>query len=195
MRSLLLVRHPRPLAEPNVPTDRWGLGAEGLHAAFALGDHLPPFTTSILSSTAPVAAQSARAMAGARGHDIAVLLDDRLDEIAGPRSPDVEDAAAVEYYLDGGRISSWEHPADAVARFSTALLAAQQPHLRATAIVTHGVILALWLGPRLGMNPRQVWRQLSMPDLWRYDPGTNAVSRVPGVGVGASPDPTRRAAG
>ncbi len=178
MRPLLLVRHPPPMVEPGVPADQWGLGASGVRSALAMGDHVPPGTTAMLSSTAPVAAQTARAIAGTAAGEVAVLLDDRLREVAGAAAA-FGDPEAIEHYLDGESIEGWESPRAAVARLSSALLVARQRNVRATVVVTHGILLALWLAPRLAVPPGRLWRQLTMPDLWWYDPATNAVSRVP----------------
>ena len=76
-------------------------------------------------------------------------------------------------------MDGWEPAESAVARFSSMLLVARRRDIRATVVVTHGIVLALWLAPRLGATPLQVWRRLGTPDLWWYDPNADAVSRVP----------------
>jgi len=162
----------------DVPPYDWGLSQEGLHAAMELGDSLPMTVQTIMSSAQSRAVQTARAISSAHSEAPDVVIDETLDEVVHPAGWDPNDQQSVRRYLEGESIEGWESHGSAVARLDRALLNAQRDGMRASVLVTHGVLLSLWIAPRIGTQPLTVWRGLGTPDVWRYDVRANRVERA-----------------
>ena len=143
----------------------------------ALADVIPAATSTILSSSRRVAAQTARSIAAGRSGEVAVLLDDGLVEVGRPDDVSSTDPVLVRRYLSGEELDGWEPHEAAIARFRGAVQLAMRADIRARAIVSHGLIMALWMAPRLGTTPLTVWEGLGHPDVWRYDAATGRIRR------------------
>lgn len=176
--SLLLIRHAPAQPEPDLPPADWGLGRDGLRAVMALGDLLPPRTRRIVSASRADARETARVLGSVGTIVDSVLLDERLDEVTTPMYGLDEDPELVERYLAGERMAGWEDPDVALQRFNEAISFARRSEIGARVVVTHGVVLSLWLAPRVGVAPFVLWSGLRSPDVWSYDPASNAVSHV-----------------
>lgn len=177
-RSLLLVRAAPTQPDPALPPFDWGLGSDGVRAVMALGDHLPPGTRRIVSAVRADARETARILGAVRALGDAVLVDERLDEVHTPDPGLEQNRELVHRYLTGGHVDGWEPPDAALRRFTDALHFARRAEIGARVVVSHGIVLSMWLAPRVGVEPFVLWARLRRPDIWCYDPAANAVIHV-----------------
>lgn len=179
VRSMLLVRHAETRRVPDLPSKDWGLSRDGLIAAMNLGDALPYLGRRMLTSSQPKAMQTARAIiavAETQGAELELVVDGDLDEVGRPSDWDGDELRVASRYLDGEHIDGWEPQSSAVRRVDDCLRRAQDEGARI--LVTHGMLLALWLAPRVSSEPSTIWRGLTTPDIWRFDTYTNQVRRL-----------------
>lgn len=165
------VRH--SMAEPDEsrpPTD-WQLGDDGRTAARRLAERLEvaPEIGALVTSTEPKAVATAEVIGERWAAD--VHEDDRLREAArrwiGPGY-----RAVAHRYLRGEEIDGWEHHDDVAARAEAAVddaaaIAGGKP----VVVVSHGLVLAVHLGRRLGQgfDAESFWSCLAFPDAWALD--------------------------
>lgn len=177
--ALILVRHARPRIDPEAPRVEWLLTPDGMAAATALADHLrmQP-VTGVLSSPEPAALATTGLIARRLGLTLAV--DDGLSEIAVPDLPvtaaDIYRASMQRVFAERTSAPFGGETADqALARFSEALRRhAERPLM----VVTHGVVMSLYLAPRLGRDPYDLWLGLKTPEAVALDASDRLVSRA-----------------
>jgi broad specificity phosphatase PhoE len=155
----LFVRHAAVELDLDSPASTWRLSEEGRIAAAELATRLAP-VRRVLTSPEPKAIDTAVPLAEASG--VPLELDDRLREVG--RAVNVADydehRGAVRAYLSGDPVEGWEDAAAARARFAAALEKVDD-----AAVVTHGTVLALFLGYDF---PR--WEQIALPDVIEWQP-------------------------
>lgn len=108
-----------------------------------------------------------------------MVLDDRLDEVLHPGPFDLDDVDTILRYLGGESVPGWEPHEQATARMTAAVRDAQSIDLDAPVVVTSGLLLALWLAPRVGIDVVTLWTRMAFPDVWSYDPSSNRVTHLP----------------
>ena len=123
----------------------------------------------LVSSTEPKAIETAEAVA--RRWEGEVLPDDRLREAQRPWiGPGYR--AVAHRYLRGELPDGWEPHADVAARMGAAVSDALAAATGApVVVVTHGLILSIHLGDRLGadFDRESFWSRLAFPDAWALD--------------------------
>ncbi len=165
------VRHSMAVADESRPPTQWRLGEDGRAAARRLAERLEvaPGIGALVTSTEPKALATAEVIGerwGAEVHE-----DDRLREAArrwiGPGY-----RAVAHRYLRGERVEGWEPHDEVAARAEAAVddasaLAGDRP----VVVVSHGLVLAVHLGRRLGadFDAESFWSCLAFPDAWALD--------------------------
>lgn len=147
--------------------------------AHALPENLAP---AVYSSDETKAASTADVIALRRGHQREI--DPRFGEV--DRGPEwVEDhRAAVTRYLSGTDFGSFEPHPHVVAHVTAAVEAALLAYPRGDLVVaTHGQAMTLYLASRTNIDPVPFWNALTLPDAWRLDLDTNALTHVFGAGT------------
>ena len=166
--QVILVKHAKPIINPDQDAKLWSLSPEGLAKAAALADRLHIFKpTGILHSTERKAAQTANAISTR----LPVSCDsvDGIHEHDRTGSPfldtDAFDRAIRDLFSHPeGRIFGNESGDEACARFSSALNGILGTSCQTCpVVVAHGTVISLWLARYCGLDGYDTWRQLSMP--------------------------------
>lgn len=172
MTTLFLVRHGRPLIDPDRPASEWILDPQGIPSIEELraSGRLPP-SARWFSSPEPKAYATAR------------LLTDRpievVDDLAEHRRGSTEwiddFATVVGHAFDRPSVSAWpgwEPLADCRARVTAAvrniLAAVENPdgHVGDLVLVGHGTAWTVLMSELTGQPPDlDGWRAMAMPDL------------------------------
>lgn len=167
--AIYFVRHSQPAISADQERQNWALSAPGQRLAADLGAHMKAV---IEGGARPIGVWSSAELKAQETAELLglgpVTTDERLGEVTKPWYQSADDhQAAVEGYLSGDQHDGWEARADAVARFDAAL--ANIGH-RDAVVVTHGTVLALWLGQQIpGFDAVDFWLNLDMPHAYRFD--------------------------
>lgn len=167
--ALFLVRHGRPILDPDRPAAAWTLDPAGLQDIAALRPRLPR-RARWYSSPEPKAVDTARILAPGR---VEVIED--LREIERPTHAwDDDFTAVVERTFaapDEPPVEGWETAASCQRRVEAAvrplLPDSWREHL---VLVGHGTAFTLLVAALTGTRPDvRRWRALGMPDVIRLD--------------------------
>jgi len=157
MARLLLVRHAAVELDLDRPASTWELSEEGRADARELAERIAP-VSRVLSSPERKARGTAEPIAARSG--VEVEIDDRLREVERPVVRDIADhRETVRRYLAGEALDGWEPRADVLARFRAAVAEAD-----GAAVVTHGIVLALFCGWDFDR-----WKRLQMPEVVEWE--------------------------
>ncbi len=177
--ALILVRHGRPLIDPDQPSTTWPLCPEGRETCSRLSDRIAAYRpTAIVSSPEPKAQQTAEVLAERMG--LTVEIDAGLHEHKRPTlSFGTEEAfreRIAKVFADPDRRSpGGESAHEACVRLAAALAKHSGDPLVA---VTHGTVLSLYLAERLGIDAHDLWRSLHMPDAFVLDTEGKLLERL-----------------
>lgn len=175
-RHVMLVRHAMPILIPEQPAGSWPLGDEGRAQAFDLGERLLPFAPDlVVTSIERKARETGDAIAA--GLALERHIVDGFHEQGGDTVPFIDDPdelrATVERHFDlsDRAVLGAETSRDAAKRFKTALdrVVRQFPMAQLPVVVSHGRIMAAFLGQLTGRDPWDIWRELALPDLFQVD--------------------------
>jgi broad specificity phosphatase PhoE len=172
--TLILVKHARPVAQPDLPSAQWPLSEEGRASCAPLASALALWQPeALIASEEPKAAETARLTAELLG--VRWRTAPGLHEHERTGAPYFADeagfAAAVEalFLRPDERVYRRETAQEALTRFSVALDAALADFAgRRVAIVAHGTVIALYTARLWGMDDRagfDLWRRLGLPSL------------------------------
>jgi broad specificity phosphatase PhoE len=156
---VLFVRHAEVELRLDAPASTWELTAAGRAAAEELALRLPPVPL-VLTSPEPKAFATAEPIARANGVELAV--DEQLREVERATNlPSYDEhVAAVGRYLAGEPVDGWEPRDHAARRFRAAVAAVDD-----AVVVTHGTVLALFLGLSL-----EQWQAMRLPEVYEWLP-------------------------
>ena len=169
--TVTFVRHAMPLTDTDLPSTEWHLGHDGVDAAQRLADRLEvaPRIGVLVTSSEPKAVETAATIA--ERWSASSRSDDRLREVARPWVG-AGYRSVAHRYLRGELPEGWEPHHQAAARAGDAVddavaAAAGAP----VVVVSHGLLLAVLLGSRLGddFDRETFWSCLSFPDAWGLD--------------------------
>lgn len=169
MRKLLLIRHSAPTLDGTVPASRWHLSGEGRRLCAPLAAHLAPHRPSVVvASVEPKAAETARLVAGILGIPWETMDDLHEHErpLAGLAPSRDEFRAQVARLLRNpdDLVFGAETGAEARTRFASAIHALLEKHPTGNvAVVTHGTVMALFVGHVTGLDPVSFWQSLGLP--------------------------------
>lgn len=177
--SLILVRHGRPAIDPDLPPTTWPLCPDGRAAVEALADRLAAYApAALIASPEPKARETAEVIGARLG--LAVAEDPGLHEHKRQHlSFGSEEAFRARiariFAAPDAPVGGIETALEAAQRLETALARHAARPLMA---VTHGTVLSLYLGRRLGCDPHDLWRSLHMPDAFVLDAEGGLVERI-----------------
>jgi broad specificity phosphatase PhoE len=178
MPRLVLVRHAEVVQNRDVPVERWPLSTEGVLAAAALRAH-PALAgvSAVWSSPEPKALATARAIA----RDDEVRVHPGLRELDRTAVGWVGDHASYVALVTeilrrpDESVRGCERAHDAEARVASAVgeILAERPG-DDVAVVSHGLVLTLYLSRLLGLpGPSlDLWRSIRFPDVAIVDAAT-----------------------
>jgi broad specificity phosphatase PhoE len=157
---VLLVRHAAVDVEPARPASGWQLSERGRADALRLASW-PGWrdVTTVVSSDERKAAATAEPIAASAG--VPLLTEPALREVDRGATPVIGGdayAALVRGYLGGGRLAGWEPRGEALARAWHAVLRATTNASGTTAIVSHGLLLSVYLNLR-----GDQWERIELP--------------------------------
>ena len=177
--ALILVRHGRPLIDPDAPPTTWPLCPEGRDAVARLAARIAPYAPSaVASSPEPKARETAEIIAGALG--LKVELDEGLHEHKRPAlafgTEEAFRARIAQVFAEPAKaVAGGESVDQACARLAKAL--AEHP-ARPLVAVTHGTVLSHYVARALGLDAHDLWRSLHTPDAFVLDADGGLIKRL-----------------
>lgn len=177
--SLILVRHGRPVIDPDIPPPQWGLCPEGREAVAALADKLIPFgARAAISSPEPKALQTAEIIGQRLGLAVEVehgLHEHKRQHWSFGTEEEFRQRIAQVFANPRTEAAGGESADQACERLTTALA----HHItRPLVAVTHGTVLSLYVARRLGLDANDLWRNLRTPDAFVLDADGALISRL-----------------
>lgn len=168
MAKLILVKHAPPEISPQVISHRWVLAEEGRRRCDWLADELRAHGVSRLcSSLEPKALETAALVAVQMGLAVEPCRDlqenDRTE--LGFVGPDQLRRRLHEFFAQPERtIIGNETANDALRRFARSIRnIISKGHGEASAIVTHGTVLSLFVAHHNTIAPYDLWSSLGLP--------------------------------
>lgn len=168
-----------PVIVPGTPSTEWLLGdatrEDCVLLAHALPERLAP---QILHSGEAKARQTAEVIALRRG--LSIAEDSRLAEAVRDRNVWIDDfQAAVVRSLTSEGEPGWEPKQQVIDRFAAAVedQFEQQPE-GDIVVASHGQALSLYLSSRTNIDLVSFWKALTLPDAWRLDLESGALSHL-----------------
>jgi broad specificity phosphatase PhoE len=177
--ALILVRHGRPLIDPDQPPTTWPLCPEGRDAVAKLAERIAVYgPAAVASSPEPKAAETAEIIAGALG--LKVELDGGLHEHKRPAlafgTEEAFRARIAQVFADPAKpVAGGESVEQACERFARAI--AEHP-ARPLVAVTHGTVLSHYVARSLGLDAHDLWRSLHTPDAFVLDADGALIARI-----------------
>lgn len=169
-RSLILVRHSAVQMDPDHPSHKWVLSANGRSRSISFAKRLLPYAPSLfISSQEPKALETGRLMSGELGvpHQSAPGLQEQ-DRTRTPffKSEQAFRAAVEEFFSHPENlVLGQETAAQALARFNQAVCREVDLYPSENVVfVTHGTVMTLFVrhhNPQL--ESMDFWSSLEMP--------------------------------
>ncbi len=177
MTRRILLRHAEPLMTDGMPATHWPLTDEGRSNATAFGWSLASAYETATVWTSPE--RRATETAALALPSVSLRVREELTEVKKPWYPTVEEhAKAAASYLEGEAVHGWERREDVVARLALLGTDVDSPE-DDLIIVSHGVILTIWLDHQIGLaDPYRFWSNLRMPDAWLADFEAKSLERL-----------------
>ena len=176
-----LVRHAAVTVRAAAPAEHWHLSPEGRAAAEALAED-PRWASAAFVHTSPEPKAVATAQRIAARHGLAIVIERDLREVDGRTWTPDDYREVVRRYLAGEAVESWEARDAAHERIRSCIerIAAQQAGDE-TAIVSHGLVLTLYVSDLLGLDAagaHDPWSGMRLPDVAIVDPQARRVERA-----------------
>jgi broad specificity phosphatase PhoE len=185
MRKLILIKHAKPVVDPEVPSDQWELGEEGLERAAKLGEILREYQLSeLVCSSEPKARQTAEAAARVLGVGVRSARDLHEHDRSNVPHMDSRDfiSAIAQFFQQPRRLVLGNETAEeAYKRFSAAVdeVIESTARERDVAIVTHGTVISIFGQRRAHQDPFALWRRMGLPSLIAHElPAYKVVSVI-----------------
>lgn len=177
--SLILVRHGRPVIDPDTPPTQWTLCPEGRDAVAALAEKLVAFAPkAAISSPEPKALQTAEIIAARLGLNVEVdpgLHEHKRQHVSFGTEAEFREKIAEVFANPHVPAPGGESAAQACERLAATL--AQHP-VRPLVAVTHGTVLSLYVAKLLGLDAHDLWRNLHTPDAFVLDASGGLIERL-----------------
>ena len=177
--ALILVRHGRPKIDPDMPPTTWPLCPEGRDAVERLAGRLAAFApTRLVASPEPKALETAQVLAGKLGLDVEVdagLHEHKRQHLSFGTEQEFRQRIAAVFAKPTEPVGGYETAHEAAERLAAALAKHQGAPLVA---VTHGTVLSVYLGEKLGCDAHDLWRSLHMPDAFVLDADGGLIERI-----------------
>ena len=173
MPKLILIKHAKPVVNPEVPSDEWGLGDEGRERAAKLVGSLRQFKiTELASSIEPKAKQTADIIASGLGCSLREV--EGLHEHDRTNVPHMDTrefiSAIAQFFRQPRRLVLGNETAEqAYKRFADAVDGVIEAATGDVAIVTHGTVIALFANRRAQEDAFALWRKMGLPSMIVFD--------------------------
>ena len=177
--ALILVRHGRPVIDPDAPPTTWPLCPEGREAVARLAERIAAYApAAVASSPEPKAAETAEIIAAALG--LKVELDAGLHEHKRPAlafgTEEAFRARIAQVFAEPTKPApGGESVEQACERLAKAI--AEHP-ARPLVAVTHGTVLSHYVARRLDLDAHDLWRSLHTPDAFVFDADGALITRL-----------------
>lgn len=179
--QIVLVRHARPVIDPERPAGAWRLDPAANEDVRRLAASLGEWgVDGIIASPEPKAAATAGGIGRALG--LTVGIDDRLREQGNDTVPWMDPdtfRVTVERHFRAPDevVMGTESSVSAADRFGEAVEAALSCWRRPV-VVTHGRVMTAWCARIAGVDAVRFWHGLAMPDAWVVDRDARRCWRV-----------------
>ncbi|MEX1253271.1 MAG: histidine phosphatase family protein [Dehalococcoidia bacterium] len=177
---LYLVRHAAVAVREDRPSSQWYLSEEGRAAAEALAAE--PYWAEVHAlhcSSEPKATGTAQRIAAR--HGLPVYIEPDLREVERPWAGEGY-RDLVRRYLAGEAVAGWEARAAALERVRRCVARINEgAGGRDTAIVSHGLLLTLYLSDLLDLDSAAAygqWEQIGFPDVALVEPESRRLVRA-----------------
>lgn len=167
MGAVILVKHAAPVLKPDTPSDRWVLSEAGQESCQWLARDLRgQGVRRLYASLEPKALETAARVAIELGLEVCPRADLRENDRTGlgfGSAAEIELAIARFFAEPDALVMGRETARAARARFSAELLAiaAENGDVPA-AVVSHGVVITLFLAERALLPAFELWKQLPL---------------------------------
>jgi broad specificity phosphatase PhoE len=182
MPKLILIKHAKPVVDPEVPSDEWGLGDEGKERATKLVDVLRPYAVAeMVSSTEPKAKQTADIIGSGLGCNVREVEDLHEHDRRNVPHMDTREfiSAMAQFFRQPRRLLLGNETAEqAYKRFADAVDGVIEAATGDVAIVTHGTVIALFANRRSQEDAFMLWRKMGLPSIIVFDLPTYDVVSV-----------------
>lgn len=164
---LFLVRHASVTVHPERPAEEWHLSPGGRAAADALASEACWATlVRLYSSTEPKAIATAQRIASR--NSLSLSIDVGLNDVGGRGWVEGDYRDVARRYLRGEPLEGWELPGAATDRTCSCIGEIIARHGEAdVGIVSHGLVLTLYLSDQLGLDDDAtvaLWESMGLPD-------------------------------
>jgi broad specificity phosphatase PhoE len=171
---IFLVRHAAVTVREDRPSAQWHLSQEGRSGAQALAcEQQWAALSGVHASSEPKAIATAQRIAAQHGRRIRIDRD--LREVERPWEGG-DYRGLVRRYLAGEVLDRWEPQAQAGERVHQAISRVlDNAEERDVALVSHGLVLTIYLADLLGLDGDQAyhqWERIAFPDMAVVDPGS-----------------------
>ena len=177
--SLILVRHGRPVIDPDIPPPQWGLCPEGRDAVAALAEKLIPFgAKAAISSPEPKALQTAEIIGQRLGLAVEVehgLHEHKRSHVSFGTEEEFRQRIAQVFANPSVPAPGGESAEQACDRLATTLA---KHTVRPLVAVTHGTVLSHYVARSLGLDAHDLWRSLHTPDAFILDAEGGLITRL-----------------
>lgn len=177
--ALILVRHGRPVIDPDTPPTQWTLCPEGREAVAALAEKLARFgAKAAVSSPEPKALETAEIIAERLGLKVEVdpgLHEHKRQHLSFGTEEDFRQRIAQVFANPQTPAPGGESAEAACQRLAETL--ARHP-VRPLVAVTHGTVLSLYVAKLLGLDAHDLWRNLHTPDAFVLDAEGGLIERL-----------------
>lgn len=166
--NLLLIRHSLPEVRPDISSPHWTLTETGRQRCVALADKLRTYDLGlVVTSTERKALQTGEIVGQLLGipRITSVGLQEYARKDMGLVSQEDFEAKQKRFFNEpSAHVLGEETAQQALQRFSAALAQVLENHPSVNvAIVSHGIVIALWLAGLIGGDPFIFWKRLGMP--------------------------------
>lgn len=176
MSGVILVRHAMPDVQQGVSSKLWGLSDSSREDCVLLAHALPAGIRAIWSSGERKARETAEVIGLRLG--ILVHIDERFGEVDRPGVWDRDYREVAAAYLGGVVEPGWEPRERVIERFSDAVNERTSEVDGEVLIVSHGLAMSLWAASQADIDLVNWWRDLTLPDAWRFDVAARTVEHV-----------------
>ena len=177
--ALILVRHGRPVIDPDTPPSTWRLCPEGRDGCEKLAERIVDLKPgAIVSSPEPKALETAQILAGRMGLEVVVdagLHEHKRQHMSFGTEEEFRERIAKVFSEPKARAPGGESAHEAYERLAAALA---QHEGRPLVAVTHGTVLSSYLAERLGLDAHDLWRSLHTPDAFVLDENGALITRL-----------------
>jgi len=165
---LILVKHAKPVVDPELSPSRWRLSDEGRESCGRLSAALRPFApAAFFTSPQPKAMETAALVAPSFG--TSAVPRDALREHDETGAPffhtEAEFAQAIREFFarPNERVFGAESAQEALTRFTAEVEGLLSERDGTVAVVSHGRVISLLVASRTQLDPFEIWQELTLP--------------------------------